>query len=189
VAARRRETDAIAGVVVLDVAEDTVIGSFKFLEEVVGRWPTAFASPEDYVRWTVGMRRPSSSHSATVSTADHLVADAYGRFRMKFDLLEWKDSWVDWFRGFDSTFISLSVPSLLIMAHYDNLDTSLAVGHMQGRFECQIMSSPLRSHFMQEDSPDELFNMLLTFLRKRGFISMDIYNELVVAGRRNRIFV
>jgi protein phosphatase methylesterase 1 len=189
VAASRREEDNIAGVVVLDVAEETVISSFKSLEDMVGRWPAAFASPEDYVRWTVAMRRPSSSHSAAISTTDHLVPDIYGRFRMKFNLLEWKDSWVDWFRGFDATFMSLGVPSLLIMAHYDNLDTDLAVGHMQGRFECQIMSSPLRSHFMQEDSPDELFNMLLTFLRKRGFVSMDGYHLLVVAGRRNRIFV
>lgn len=188
VAAERRASDNIAAVIVLDVAEETVIDSFKFLEKALRLWPTAFASQEDYVRWTVSMRRPSSSHSATISTTDHLVADVHGRLRMKFDLLEWKDSWVDWFRGFDAAFLSLGMPSLLIMAHYDNLDTALSVGQMQGKFECQIMSSPLRSHFIQEDSPDELFTVLMTFLRKRGFVSMDAYNELMVSARRNRIF-
>lgn len=55
-----------------------------------------------------------------------------------------------WFEGLSTKFLSLEVPKLLILAGIDNLDKTMTVGQMQGKFQLQVMART--GHVVHEDS-------------------------------------
>ena len=170
-ASRRASTGDISAVVVLDVAEDTALHSLSIIDKIVCSWPRSFTSQEEYAQWSTTISRPQSSFSSRISTIDHLIRGDDHLLYTKFDLLKWRDDWSSWFIGFNDTFLSLRCYKFLILSHRDNLDTTLLTAIMQGKLECHSMSNPFRSHFFQEDSPEEFIHVLSGFLRNKGFIT------------------
>jgi protein phosphatase methylesterase 1 len=163
----------IAGLVVLDVAEATVINSLSKMDSILASWPDSFDSEEAYAQWCSRCCRPQSLASARVSTPPLIAPGEDGRYRPRYDLKNSKPYWVGWFEGFDAAFLSTKVPKLIVLSHIDVLDRDLTVAHMGGAFMLQVMTSPFRSHFFQEDSADELLHILLDFFKKKNFLTED----------------
>ncbi|CAM9098938.1 unnamed protein product, partial [Ectocarpus fasciculatus] len=160
----------VAGLIVLDVAEETAIGSLSRTESMLATWPQSFASTDDYAVWCSQNSRPQNIRSARISTLRQLVVGSDGTFSPRFDLLKYKSAWPGWFQGFDAAFLESEVPKILVLSHVDNIDRALTIAHMAGAFELRVLGNPFRSHFFQEDSPDELLHIILGFLQARNFI-------------------
>lgn len=62
------------------------------------------------------------------------------KYIWRVDLTKSEIYWHDWFKGLSETFLSLSVPKLLLLAGIDNLDKALTVGQMQGKFQLQVLA-------------------------------------------------
>ena len=175
----------VNGVIVLDASEETALSSLKHVEPMLSSWPSTFRSQEEYARWSTTISRPQSLSSALISTSDHLVSADGDLLRPKFNLLEWKGSWVGWFTGFDELLLSLPMPHMLVLSHRDILDVTLLSAVMQGKLECHHMSSPYRSHFFHEDSAPELLYLIIGFLKNRGLISEAIYKAITLNANKN----
>lgn len=59
-------------------------------------------------------------------------------------------------------FLSVEEPKLLILAGIDTLDKELMVGQMQGKFQLQVL--PKCGHAVHEDVPDQVAELLASFL-------------------------
>lgn len=163
----------IAGLIVLDVAEETVLNSLARLDTVLSSWPHRFESAEDYANWCSRNNRPQSLFSARLSTPPLLLQGSDGSFYPRTELLKSKPHWYEWFEGFDALFIGAKISKLLVMSHIQNIDRQLTIAHMEGSFELCVMKNPFHSHFFHEDSPDELLHILLDFLKKKHFINSE----------------
>lgn len=62
------------------------------------------------------------------------------KYIWRIDLSKSEPFWTDWFKGLSEMFLSLPVPKLLILAGIDNLDKTLTVGQMQGKFQLQVLA-------------------------------------------------
>ena len=95
-----------------------------------------------------------------------------------------KQFWYDWFLGFNDAFLGLGVPKLLIVSSLEVLDRQLTTAQMQGAFEVKALANPFRSHFFHEDSPDELFHIILDFLKKRSFLTEEYVTTFPRSNQR-----
>ena len=75
--------------------------------------------------------------------------------------------WKEWFGGLSAKFLSVQVPKLLLLAGVDRLDKELMVGHMQGKFQMQVL--PLCGHAVHEDSPEDVSDALASFMLRYKF--------------------
>lgn len=170
----------ISGLIVLDVAEDTVLNSLPRMEEAILSWPRSFDSAEVFAEWCAANSRPQSLSSALTSTPFLIEKASDGKWYPRTDLLKTKPYWREWFEGFDESFLGATIQKCLVMSHLDVLDRKLTIAHMQGAYELNIISNPSRSHFFHEDSPEELLHIIIDFLKKKKFISgddlVDIYS-------------
>ena len=62
------------------------------------------------------------------------------KYVWRIDLSKSEPFWTDWFKGLSEMFLSLPVPKLLILAGIENLDKTLTVGQMQGKFQLQVLA-------------------------------------------------
>lgn len=88
--------------------------------------------------------------------------------RWRTDLGASKEYWHGWFHGMSDAFLNARVPKLLVVAGMDRLDRALTAGHMQGRYELQVLYNT--GHFVHEDSPDEFIAVVVGFLRRHNVI-------------------
>nr|CAG4637842.1 EOG090X07NZ [Chydorus sphaericus] len=90
-------------------------------------------------------------------------------FRWRIDLTKTEHHWPGWFHGLSNTFLSISVPKLLLLAGIDRLDKELTVGQMQGKFQMQVL--PQCGHAVHEDVPDKVAEVVATFLVRNRLTS------------------
>jgi len=83
--------------------------------------------------------------------------------------------WNSWFTSLSTLFFSVRTGRLLILAGRQRLDTSLEVGHMQGKFQLQVMDGRRGTyvgHLVQEDDPLELAEHLKEFWERNQRIEV-----------------
>ena len=61
------------------------------------------------------------------------------RWTWRTDLAASQPFWEAWYKGLSSSFLSLRVPRLLVLADTNRLDVPLTVAQMQGRFQMQVV--------------------------------------------------
>ncbi|XP_071847206.1 protein phosphatase methylesterase 1-like isoform X2 [Apostichopus japonicus] len=83
-------------------------------------------------------------------------------YTWRVDLSKTEPYWKGWFQGMSNLFLSVPVPKMLLLAGVDRLDKDLAIGHMQGKFQMQVLSNC--GHTMQEDQPQKVAEAIATFL-------------------------
>lgn len=92
-------------------------------------------------------------------------------YEWRVNLFESQDYWKGWFTGLSRAFLQSKSPAkLLLLAGLDRLDKELTVGQMQGKFQMQVL--PQSGHAIHEDHPDQVAQVIATFL---------IRNKLTVA--------
>jgi len=180
----------IVAVIVIDLVGGTALECIPLMETAMDSWPKKFANVDQCVAWSTRAGRPFSRASARVSVPSLLVPQgslsqenithstctdltneqSSSDWVWRTDMSRTKIYWQNWFSDFDESFLSLSIPHLLILSHRDLLDTQMTTAHMQGKLELSLISCPGAGHFIHEDFPDELVAILLRFLRTKGFI-------------------
>jgi len=162
----------VSSVIALDTVEETAISHLSHMEEVLKSWPQFFPNKEDYLNWATRIGRPFSRASAELSLPSLFIEEgSSNNFIWRTNLLESKQFWSGWFTGFDNSFLTLTIPHLLILSSMDILDTVLTVAHMQGKIEIEAIRALDTSHFFHEDFPDETVAIIIKFINRKGFIS------------------
>ncbi|PIK61202.1 hypothetical protein BSL78_01845 [Apostichopus japonicus] len=120
------------------------------------------SSPEAGHQWMVQSQR--ESEDAVGETENHAAntETVQQTYTWRVDLSKTEPYWKGWFQGMSNLFLSVPVPKMLLLAGVDRLDKDLAIGHMQGKFQMQVLSNC--GHTMQEDQPQKVAEALATFL-------------------------
>ncbi|XP_011495620.1 PREDICTED: protein phosphatase methylesterase 1, partial [Ceratosolen solmsi marchali] len=89
------------------------------------------------------------------------------KYTWRINLAKTEKYWSEWFNGLSSAFLEISAPKLLLLAKVDRLDKELTVGHMQGKFQLQVLTAC--GHAVQEDTPDKVAGAVASFLVRHKF--------------------
>ncbi|KAL4230878.1 Protein phosphatase methylesterase 1 [Mactra antiquata] len=84
------------------------------------------------------------------------------QYTWRIDLSKTEKYWRGWFEQLSNKFLSCECPKLLLLAGVDRLDKDLTIGQMQGKFQMQVL--PKSGHAVHEDVPDQVAEVLATFL-------------------------
>lgn len=89
------------------------------------------------------------------------------KYSWRIDLSRTEKYWKGWFEDLSNKFLNTPVPKLLILAGIDNLDKTLQIGQMQGRFQLQVLART--GHAVHEDQPHHVAETLGTYLTRNKF--------------------
>lgn len=89
------------------------------------------------------------------------------KYTWRIDLSKSEVFWPGWFEGLSQKFLDLYAPKLLLLAGIDNLDRTLTVGQMQGKFQMQVLSRC--GHAVHEDKPHEVAEVIASYLIRNRF--------------------
>jgi protein phosphatase methylesterase 1 len=93
--------------------------------------------------------------------------EATKNYTWRIDLSKSEKYWTGWFQGLSQKFLDLRVPKLLLLAGIDNLDKTLQIGQMQGKFQMQVL--PKVGHAVHEDSPHQVAEVVGSFIVRNRF--------------------
>ncbi|KAF9219472.1 alpha/beta-hydrolase [Gyrodon lividus] len=167
----------VSGVAVLDVVEGTAIDALPHMRALLDSRPEGFYSEEEAIEWHLNTGMINNTASARISVPSILVpqessvapltrANRAYPFRWRTPLRSTEVYWHSWFSSLSPLFLSLRTGRLLILAGRERLDTPLEIGHMQGKFQLQVMNGKggtCVGHLVQEDDPVELSEHLKEF--------------------------
>ncbi len=95
------------------------------------------------------------------------TSESNKKYTWRIDLAKSEKHWKGWFEGLSNKFLGLLVPKLLILAGIDNLDKTMTVGQMQGKFQLQVLART--GHAVHEDSPHQVAEVVASFLVRNRF--------------------
>jgi pimeloyl-ACP methyl ester carboxylesterase len=122
----------LAGLVMLDMAEEYALAAIPHMTRVLASLPASFPSREAGVEWALGtVLRLRASASVSIPYQLRLEGEEW-RWRAAAFMRDSAPMWEAWFRGTDARFLSAACPKLLVLSAIDALDAQLSVGHMQG---------------------------------------------------------
>ena len=149
----------------IDAVEGVVLQNIEAGQQIAAQIPQRFRSIDDAVRYCV-----TTSHnghfSASISAPDRLIAHADGGFTWRTNILATSKHWRQWFTNLSSDFLLIPCFKLLLLAGVENLDTPLAAGHMQGKYQLEVLASVKAGHFVQEDAPGQTATVIGIFLSR-----------------------
>lgn len=87
-----------------------------------------------------------------------------GAWVWRTPLKESAQYWEGWYRGLSSSFLSLKIPKMLILAGTDRLDRDLTIGQMQGKFQLVLLSRA--GHAVHEDEAEEVAAAVAGFIKR-----------------------
>ncbi|KAG8214223.1 Alpha/Beta hydrolase protein [Butyriboletus roseoflavus] len=167
----------VSGVAVLDVVEGTAIDALPHMHALLDTRPEGFHSEEDAIEWHLITHAINNLASARISVPSILIpqesdltpitrANQGYAFRWRTPLKTTAPFWHSWFDSLSTLFLSVRTGRLLILAGRERLDTTLEIGHMQGKFQLKVMSGrggAYVGHLVHEDDPVELAEHLREF--------------------------
>jgi len=154
----------LIGYAVIDVVEGSAMDALKSMKTYLASRPASFASVEEAIDWHVRSRTIRNPASAGISTPPLLRETPSGRWVWATDLISTQPFWEDWFAGMSANFLSGRAAKLLLLAGTDRLDKELMIGQMQGKFQLQVF--PEAGHFVHEDVPEKLADIMLEFCKR-----------------------
>lgn len=97
------------------------------------------------------------------------VSNASKKYTWRIDLSRTEKFWKGWFENLSNKFLDAPIPKLLILAGIDNLDKTLQIGQMQGKFQLQVLART--GHAVHEDQPHHVAETLGSYLIRNKFAS------------------
>ena len=159
-----------AGLVLLDFVEGTAVPAIPAALAALAATPRALASVDEAVAWALGTGQMHSAAAARLALPFALVqqqqqqglgwrAEASGVLGALSEALL-----AEWFGGASAAFMACrGLPRKLLLARLESLaDRELTVGHMQGRFQVEVLRES--SHCLHMDQPLRAAQALLPFL-------------------------
>lgn len=163
----------VTGLVLIDIVEETAIRSLNAMPSFLSLRPKTFQLYDDALNWHLKTRILRNEDSAKLSVHDMLQVDDLGDLHWRTDLERMAPFWKDWFTGMSDhyllcdSFSDKHIAKLLILAGNENLDKSLIVGQMQGKYQLIVFNNSAEiGHFVQEDSPSKLCISIMEFIRR-----------------------
>jgi len=164
----------VSGVAVLDVVEGTAIDALPHMHALLDSRPEGFRSEEEAIEWHLTTHAINNPASARISVPSILIPQESNltpltrtskgyAFRWRTPLKSTAPYWQSWFDSLSSLFLSARTGRLLILAGRERLDTTLEIGHMQGKFQLKVMTGAHVGHLVHEDDPEELAEYLREF--------------------------
>lgn len=89
------------------------------------------------------------------------------KYTWRIDLSRTEKHWMGWFENLSDKFLEIPIPKLLILAGIDNLDKTLQIGQMQGKFQLQVLART--GHAVHEDQPAQVAETLASYLVRNRF--------------------
>ncbi|CAM6031460.1 unnamed protein product [Sphagnum compactum] len=89
------------------------------------------------------------------------------KYAWRIDLSKSEKYWPGWFEGLSQKFLDLRAAKLLLLAGIDNLDKTLTVGQMQGKFQMQVLARC--GHAVHEDLPHEVAEVVASYMLRNRF--------------------
>ncbi|CAM9948279.1 unnamed protein product, partial [Choristocarpus tenellus] len=157
----------VRGVVAVDVVEGTALASLEYMPQVLEEIPKTFQSMQEAVEWhcrTGAMRNEGSAKLVVPSRFRPAVDDDGGPVTWRTKLGLSAEHWHGWFEGLSKDFLALPVPTMLVVAGMDRLDTDLTAAHLQGRYQLKLVYGA--GHSVQEDQPEETAHAVLLFTQR-----------------------
>ncbi|KAI8898455.1 Alpha/Beta hydrolase protein [Globomyces pollinis-pini] len=159
----KRLVKNVIGCVVLDVVEGSAIESLAHMNKILASRPNSFPSIENAIDWSIRNHQIMNRKSAEISIPTQLkLAD--NKYVWKTDLSKSSPYWQEWFLGLSDKFLSMPCAKLLVLAGTDRLDKPLTIGQMQGKFQMVVI--PESGHYIQEDVPEKLSQVLHEFYQR-----------------------
>ncbi|OCL12866.1 protein phosphatase methylesterase 1 [Glonium stellatum] len=156
--------DKLIGYAVLDVVEGSAMDALKSMQAYLASRPSGFPTLDAAIDWHIRSRTLRNPRSARASVPSLLVQTPSGSWTWKTDLSSTEAYWKNWFEGMSSKFLSAKGAKLLLLAGTDRLDKELMIGQMQGKF--QLLVFPAAGHFLQEDLPDKIAEVVAEFVKR-----------------------
>ncbi|KAN0091558.1 Alpha/Beta hydrolase fold [Tylopilus felleus] len=167
----------VSGVAVLDVVEGTAIDALPHMHALLDTRPEGFHSEEEAIEWHLTTHAINNPASARISVPSILIpqestlapltrANKGYAFRWRTPLKSTAPYWRSWFESLSTLFLSTRTGRLLILAGREHLDTTLEIGHMQGKFQLKVMTGSGGTdvgHLVHEDDPVESAEHLREF--------------------------
>lgn len=151
------------GIVVIDIVEEAALAALRRMPQVLAARPTTFATEEEAVQWALRSRTCRSREVAEISfLSQYRLSD--NELVQIVDLLPSEPHWEHWFKGLSDAFVNSAANRLLVLAESDYLDKTLLIGHMQGKFQLEIVRNT--GHAIQEDQPKQLAALITTFISR-----------------------
>lgn len=153
-------------IALFDVIEGTALGALPSMEAVVAKRPRHFQSKEDAISWALRTKYLNNRDSAAVSMPSQVVEEeATGKFVWRTDLMTTRPFWKEWFTGMDEKFLNTPCgPKLVLIADPSNLDKTMTIAQMQGKFQIQML--PRSGHAVHEDQPDQIATKISSYLKR-----------------------
>ncbi|KAG5436908.1 hypothetical protein PCK2_001040 [Pneumocystis canis] len=151
------------------MVEGSVIGSFSTIMQHLLKRPKLFVSIEECIDWHLKNKIIKNEQSARISvpmllkkqTSKNMVQDGWV---WRVDLNETGKFWHHWFSGLSNCFLAIPSAKLLVLSNTDQLDKTLMIGQMQGKF--QLVTLQNTGHFLHEDSPQMTAKTFISFWQR-----------------------
>lgn len=183
--ARLEQPEAIKGLVVIDIVEETAVRALSSMQTYLNHIPREFKSVDDAIEWHLTSNLLNNRVSAMITVPDLIHKSDSGTFRWVCDLRRTANYWGGWFTGLSQNFTSIpnKVSKLLVLANNDYLDKPLIIGQMQGKYQLVIFHNNLNiqsstrttlndsnnvGHFIHQDIPDKLAITLLEYVERNN---------------------
>lgn len=157
----------VSGLIVIDIVEETALRALSTMPAVLTERPSSFVNPSEAIRWSLRRRLNLLPEAAAISLPSQLVRETIpdGPWRWRVDLMKSRPHWSGWFHGLSAAFVACEgIPRLLVLAEREYLDRTLMIASMQGRFQTAIIRGT--GHAIQEDRPNELASLIVTFVER-----------------------
>lgn len=159
----------VKGLFIIDVVEGSAMDALPFMESIVKSRPNQFSNMQSVIKYGVSSGTVRDVKSAKVSMPAQVVESKDPKsgqpiYVWRTDLLASKQYWTEWFTGLTNCFLSLRIPKQLLLAGNDRMDKDLTIAHMQGKFKMVVVDNV--GHVIQEDRPDAVAQVFLSFLEK-----------------------
>ncbi|KAI9723177.1 MAG: Protein phosphatase methylesterase 1 [Chrysothrix sp. TS-e1954] len=175
----------LVGSVVIDVVEGSALETVRGMESYVAKRPTSFESLQEAMDWHIRSHAIRNRTSVELSTPPLLRETASDQWIWRTDLSATKQYWQSWFTGMSKAFLEGKTAKLLVLAGTDRLDKELMIGQMRGAFQLSIF--PEAGHFVQEDVPDKLAELLVEFYKRNDRSTLVLppkVSDLIKQGKK-----
>jgi len=169
------EIENVVGLVVLDVVEGTALNSLVHMRRILNKRPKMFPDHASAIQWAYQTGEVKNLVSCRISIPPQLKED-HGKVVWRTDLLATEPYWKEWFTGISDKFLGTPASKLLMLAGTDRLDKPLTIGHMQGKYQLEIMPVGV-GHCIQEEVPIDLAKKLIAYMKRNKFMQMWKLNQ------------
>lgn len=133
---------------------------FDISEIVAGTASSQMSIPED-------VEEEEETPTAHKFQSPLLTTENLKKYTWRIDLSRTEKFWKGWFNNLSDKFLNVPIPKLLILAGIDNLDKTLQIGQMQGKFQLQVLART--GHAVHEDQPAQVAETLGSYLVRNKF--------------------